>query len=74
MDPVSVEIILKGVEWIAYALANAGANVALPEGVNCQRRQENILVLSLLRSVDRGIGQDSDHLVRSMGRGRALSI
>lgn len=74
MDPVSVEIILKGVEWVASSLANDGAKKVLPEGMKCQRRQENILVLSLLRSVDQGIGQDPHQPVRSMERGRAQSI
>ena len=69
MDPVSVEIILKGVEWVACSLANVGAETVLPEGMKCQRRQENILVLSLLRSLDRGIGQDPHQSVRSMERG-----
>ncbi|KAF7508017.1 hypothetical protein GJ744_009914 [Endocarpon pusillum] len=74
MDPVSVEIILKGVERIACSPVNAGAKEVLPEGMKCQRRQENILVLSLLRSIDRGIGQDPHQSGRSMERGRAQSI
>jgi len=53
MDPKSLEIVLKSVEWLATALAIGEEKVILPDGMKCQRRQENILVLNLLRSIDR---------------------
>lgn len=73
MDPISIETILHGVEWLAGALANIKEKPTLPDGMQCQRRQENVLVLSLLRSVDRFIPEDMQHPGRRE-RGRAQSI
>jgi hypothetical protein len=74
MDPVSIEIILKSVEWLAGALANVRESPSLPEGMKCQRRQENILVLSLLRLAERFSGEESEQSGRERGRDRAQSI
>jgi hypothetical protein len=86
MDPISLEIVLKSVEWLATALANCEEKVVLPDGMKCRRRQENILVLNLLRSIDRLSREDLPHFGVDSGadsghgsgngreRGRARSI
>ncbi len=74
LDPVSIEIVLKSVERLAGALANTREKLALPEGMKCMRRQENILVLSLLRSVDCFFREDSHNPRCSRERGRGQSV
>lgn len=74
MDPLSIEIVLKSVEWLAGALANGREKVVLPEGMKCLRRQENILVLNLLRSIDRFSREDLQQSGHSRERGRAQSV
>lgn len=74
MDSVSVEVVLKSVEWLAGSLANIAQIPFLPDGMRCQRTQENILLLSLLRLAERFHGKESDRSVREGGRGRAQSI
>jgi hypothetical protein len=74
MDPVSIEIVLKSVEWLAGVSANSRENMVLPAGMKCQRRQENIFVLSLLRSVDRFSREAGHHSGRSRERGRVQSV
>jgi hypothetical protein len=78
MDPISLEIVLKSVEWLATALAIAEEEVVLPDGMKCQRRQDNILVLNLLCSIDRLGRGDLQHSGHDFGhgreRGRAQSV
>ena len=71
MDLVSVEIILESVEWLVGALSSARENRLLSEGMKCQMRQENILVLSLLRLVERFNRERSDQSEQGLGYGRA---
>jgi len=49
----SLELLLKGVDGIASALGDPMSEAALLEGLNDQRRREDIITLSLLRVVDR---------------------
>lgn len=47
----SLESLLKRVDRIASALA--GTTIVLPEGLNEQKRREDIMTLNLLRVMDR---------------------
>ena len=74
MDPVSIETILKSVEWLAGALANVRDFPLLPEGIKCPQRRENILVLSLLRLAERVSREGLEESGYERGRGLARPI
>jgi hypothetical protein len=74
MDHVSVEIILKSVDWLAGALGNPSEKATLPEGMKCPKRQQNVGILGLLRTVDL-LTRSSSHQAGCFMRGsRAQSI